>query len=215
MKWILNQLSSTVLLPCSQVKNQSFLDCLPKAISCREPDWLDAKSKVSLESNLHSYLGKKLNNGSKMPSEWEEKKKKEKREPYCHHLPFPTGSNLKLIIREEGNWWGIDALGKPGQKLPSISKNWCSISVASLNNPISTAPPVRPWPHQCPGEDNTQQFIFSVSPVQGIDQILQRLAMVKTCSPSILQFSSSKQAQLILVKSPFALLFLQYCYGYL
>lgn len=61
---------------------------------------MDVKSKVSQKSNLHSYLGNKLNNSSKMPSEWELKRKKEKGNPIAKHLHLHTGTNLKLIKYE-------------------------------------------------------------------------------------------------------------------
>lgn len=34
----------TALLPCSQVKNQDFFDCLPEAVSWRKPDQWHVKS---------------------------------------------------------------------------------------------------------------------------------------------------------------------------
>lgn len=128
------------LLPCSQVKNQDFLDCVPKTISWREPDWLDVKSKVSLESNPHSYLGKKLSNSSKMLSEWEGKKirktKKDREGTLLLNIfPSTQAQTWNQSHRKKGT---DKALGERGQKLPSISKNWCSISAASHQHSLSS-----------------------------------------------------------------------------
>lgn len=165
MKWILNQLCSTALLPCSQLKNQDFLHCLPETVSWRNPNQLNVQSCHTGEHSTQQ-LGEEtqechMNGGVK---------RKGRGNPTSKHLPIPKGSQTL----------------KRGQKLSFISRNWCSISVASLNNPTS-----QPHQHhQCP-EDNPQQLSFLMSPEQGIDYIGQSLAVVRTHSPVTLQFSST------------------------
>lgn len=96
----------------------------------KEPDQLNAKSKSSLESALHNYMRKKLENAIWMGEE---------KEGTLFPNTFPTGLNLKMTAHEERNWWVPDVSGKWGQKLSSDSKNWCSTSTASLRNPKGTS----------------------------------------------------------------------------
>lgn len=165
--------SFTSLQPSKKKKSSRFPWQFAQGYFLERP-WLVGckKSQVSLESNPHNYLGKQLNHSSKVPSEWgEEKKKDKKKEGILLPNTFPStqAQTWSQLYRKKGT-------DKAHMLWENGARN-CLLLAGT-----GTASQVRPWHHQCPEEDITQQFSFSVRPVQGIDYIPQSLAVINTCS---------------------------------
>lgn len=187
MKWILNQLCSTALLPCSQLKNQDFLHCLPEAISWRKPNQLNVQSCHPGEHSTQQ-LGEEtqkchMNGGVK---------RKGRGNPISKHLPFPPGSNLETGPAAVFYW-------------QELVQHLCDLTEQS-HQPAPPAPSVprgQSTAAEFPDEPWTRNWLYRTKLSCG--QHTQ--SSYWTACPA-----ACMQAQLI-VKSPFAPPSLKYCYG--
>lgn len=149
MKWILRQLCSTALLPCSQVKTQDFLSRLPEAILQRKSliNWMQKVNPAWRVLYITTW-----GRNSKMPSEWGRKK----REPYFQ-TPSPQAQTLRWPHMKKGTDESQMFQGNGARSCLLIAR--IGAAPPQPHCAILRAP-VRPQHYQCPEEDSTQQFRF-------------------------------------------------------